>query len=495
MNIHAGAPDLVTDYLVVGAGASGMAFVDTLLTETDADIVMVDQRHRPGGHWNDAYSFVRLHQTAAYYGVASRELTTWATDQTGLNAGMYELSSGSAIVSYYDEVMRQRFLPSGRVRWFPMSAHGKAADGSHCIRSLTSGTEQRVIVGKKVVYANLGSPEIPSTHPPKYRIGTGVTLIPVNDLPKVKRPYSNYTVVGSGKTGIDACLWLMENGVAPSRIRWIMPRDAWFQNRANHQPGAENFDRSIGQTVWQFDAIIAAGSLEELFALLEKRRLLMRIDPSITPTTYRCAIVSERELAELRRIEDVVRLGRVQSIEPTEIVFDKGRVSADPDTLYINCTAPGLVSPKSTPIFERDRINLQMVRWCQPAFSAAVAAFVESLDIPKSEKATLCTPVPAPEVPRDWLVIWLETIKNMSRWARNERLSAWLKQCRLNTTAVYLRGVDLAQPANLALVEQLRDKTKLAAAKLPELLASDADITQPAMAVRFAADRSAPHPS
>jgi hypothetical protein len=482
MTVHADTPEIVTDYLVIGAGASGMAFIDTLLTETDADIVVVDQRHRPGGHWNDAYPFVRLHQTAAYYGVASKELTTWAIDQVGLNAGMYELSSGPTIVSYYDEVMRQRFLPSRRVRWFPMCTHSEAADGSHCIRSLTSGSEQRVTVRKKVVYANLGSPEIPSTHPPKYEIGTGVTLIPVNDLPKVKRPYSNHTVVGSGKTGIDACLWLMENGVAPSHIRWIMPRDAWLQNRANHQPGPENFDRSIGQTVWQFEAIMAAGSIEELFSLLEKRGLLMRIDPSVTPTTYRCAIVSERELAELRRIDDIVRLGRVQSIERTEIVLDKGRASAEPDTLYIDCTAPGLVSPKSTPIFEHNRINLQMVRWCQPAFSAATVAFVESLDIPVLEKAALCTPVPAPEVPRDWLVIWLETIKNMSRWAQNERLGAWLKQCRLNTTTVYTRGVDLADPSKLALVEQLRDKAKLAAVKLPQLLASAADIAEPATA-------------
>ena len=79
------APAIAADYLVIGAGAAGMAFVDTLLTETNADVVIVDQRHRPGGHWNDAYPFVRLHQTAAYYGVASKELSTWAIDQTGLN--------------------------------------------------------------------------------------------------------------------------------------------------------------------------------------------------------------------------------------------------------------------------------------------------------------------------------------------------------------------------------------------------------------------------
>ncbi len=50
-----------TDYLVVGAGAAGMAFVDALIGACDADVVMVDRRHVPGGHWNDAYPFVRLH--------------------------------------------------------------------------------------------------------------------------------------------------------------------------------------------------------------------------------------------------------------------------------------------------------------------------------------------------------------------------------------------------------------------------------------------------
>lgn len=59
------------DYLIIGAGAVGMAFADTLLSETQATIALVDRRHRPGGHWNDAYPYVRLHQPSAYYGVNS----------------------------------------------------------------------------------------------------------------------------------------------------------------------------------------------------------------------------------------------------------------------------------------------------------------------------------------------------------------------------------------------------------------------------------------
>ncbi|MFN9772152.1 MAG: NAD(P)-binding protein [Burkholderiales bacterium] len=39
---------------MVGAGAAGLAFADTLLAETDATIAIVDRRGRPGGHWNDA---------------------------------------------------------------------------------------------------------------------------------------------------------------------------------------------------------------------------------------------------------------------------------------------------------------------------------------------------------------------------------------------------------------------------------------------------------
>ena len=79
-----------TDYLVVGSGAMGMAFCDALITETNADIIIVDKHHQPGGHWNDAYPFVRLHQPSAFYGVNSKKLGNNTIDTTGLNKGLYE---------------------------------------------------------------------------------------------------------------------------------------------------------------------------------------------------------------------------------------------------------------------------------------------------------------------------------------------------------------------------------------------------------------------
>ena len=110
-----------TDYLVIGSGTAGLAFADTLLAESDAHITIVDRHGKPGGHWNDAYPFVTLHQPSSFYGVNSMELGSGRKDTHGLNAGLYELASGPEISGYFDRVMNQRLLPSGRVNYHPLS--------------------------------------------------------------------------------------------------------------------------------------------------------------------------------------------------------------------------------------------------------------------------------------------------------------------------------------------------------------------------------------
>ena len=72
---------LETDYLVIGSGAMGMAFVDEMLfgsskygNNQNTEFIIIDKHAKPGGHWNDAYQFVTLHQPAAFYGVNSKQL-------------------------------------------------------------------------------------------------------------------------------------------------------------------------------------------------------------------------------------------------------------------------------------------------------------------------------------------------------------------------------------------------------------------------------------
>ena len=91
------ARTLDADYLVVGCGAAGMAFADSLITDSKAQIIMVDRRHAPGGHWNEGYPFLRLHQPSGYYGVNSTPLGGDTIDRVGLNQGLYERASASEI--------------------------------------------------------------------------------------------------------------------------------------------------------------------------------------------------------------------------------------------------------------------------------------------------------------------------------------------------------------------------------------------------------------
>lgn len=62
---------LEADYVVVGGGAVGMAFADTLVRHSKSTVIIVDRHHQPGGHWLHAYPFVKLHLPSHFYGAES----------------------------------------------------------------------------------------------------------------------------------------------------------------------------------------------------------------------------------------------------------------------------------------------------------------------------------------------------------------------------------------------------------------------------------------
>src|SRR5260370_29804541 len=132
-----------TDYLVVGAGASGLAFADTLLAEANVAVTLVDRRDAPGGHWQQAYPFVRLHTPSAFYGVNSLALGDDRIDQTGENAGFYERATGEDVREYFATIA-ERLTGTGRFQMLLRHEHlGAGPDGVR-IRDLSIG-EVRVI--------------------------------------------------------------------------------------------------------------------------------------------------------------------------------------------------------------------------------------------------------------------------------------------------------------------------------------------------------------
>lgn len=136
---------LQTGYLVVGAGAMGMAFTDALIDHADVHVTLVDRRHGPGGHWQGAYPFVQLHQASAFYGVASTVLGTGARQETGPEAGLHERARRSEVQAYYDDILHRRFIGSGRVTFLGGSEHRSDGD-THVVTSHVSGERTQVDV-------------------------------------------------------------------------------------------------------------------------------------------------------------------------------------------------------------------------------------------------------------------------------------------------------------------------------------------------------------
>jgi len=455
------------DYLVIGAGAAGMAFADSLLTETQATMAIADRHHRPGGHWNDAYPFVRLHQPSYFYGVNSRPLGSGAIDAQGPNKGMSELASGAEILAYFDGVMRQRLLPSGRVHYFPMTD----VEDDATIVSRLSG-ERRRVKARKVVDAAYLSPSVPATTTRSFGVAPGVTCVPVGELPRAVRPGASYVVIGAGKTGIDACLWLLESGTDPRQISWIVPRDSWLYDRAAFQPGRENLATLISFMANQVEAMAEGESVDDVFARLEAKGAVLRLDPAVKPTMHHCAIVTRTELAALRKITDVVRLGRVRRIDGDRILLERGEIPTDADTVHVNCSACafGFSNRPPCPIFEGRRITLQWTRNCSPTFSAAMIAHVEAAYGSDAEKNEICTVIPTPRDPLRWLQIMAADLPKALQWAARPELMAWMAQSRLDLIAG-LATLGETDVKELAELERYRRNLAPAIENLQRLLA------------------------
>ncbi len=458
---------LETDYLVVGSGAVGMAFADVLLSETKANIIIVDKYPKPGGHWNLAYPFVTLHQPSAYYGVSSSELSKGRIDPIGLNKGLNELASGAEVSAYFDEVMRHKFLSSGRVQYFPMCEY--SSDGQ--FQSLTTGQRYSVTVKKKTVDATYLKTSVPSTHTPDFTIEQGVQFIPLNDLTKVKSPPSGYTIIGGGKTGIDACLWLLEQNVDPDDIRWIMPRDAWLLDRRNTQTSPEFFSDSVGAQALQMEAIVASESIPDLFDRLEDSGVLLRIDQEVRPKMFHGATVSQMELAELRRIKNIVRMGRVVKLEKDQITFEQGTLATSTDELHVDCSSSAITNVKIIPIFQGNLITPQTVRSYQPVFSAAFIAHIEATYSDEEKQNAICGVVPLPNHDTDWIRMFSAFMMNQYTWSQHPEIATWLLGDRLDGFSTLMQSASQDDEEKQAIIQRIRSNAVPAVMKLNEFMA------------------------
>jgi hypothetical protein len=418
---------LDTDYLVIGAGAMAMAFVDALIENPEVDVIMLDRRYAPGGHWQDAYRFVQLHQPSANYGVNSTYLGQDQIEISGPEHGMYERASGAAICSYFDEIMRKRLLASGRVRFFPMCEYL----GGQRFCSLLTGQQWQVHARRKLVDATYQASRTPATEPAPFEVADGARCVPIGGLVKQTEPPAGYVIIGGGKTALDAICWLLDQGTDPDRIQWIRPRDSWVLNRAFFQPHGSVVNTFKG-TVLQLESIAASASVEEVYDRLEQQGLVLRTEPGTTPSMMKGGTLSLAELAQLQRIKNVIRLGHVLRIEPDRIVLERGSVPTTSGHLHVHCAAIGLSTNPPVAVFMDDQITLQCLSRVSLTLSAAIIGLIETSPRSTAEKNRLCIPNPLPDTPFDWLRILSVGLMNEKAWLDEADVRNWLDHSRLN---------------------------------------------------------------
>jgi len=381
---------LTTDYLVVGAGAMGMCFLEELITSSkDIEAIIIDVRAAPGGHWNDAYSFVRLHQPALTYGVNSRTL----------GAGGADLASKALILQHFELALKD-LVATGRVKFYPQCKY--LGDGKF-VSMLDENLDYEVKIRGKLVDATCTETHVPATKKPNFTVTEGVELIPINGLSSISSPWPHYLVIGGGKTGIDAVLFLLDHGLNPEKISWIIPNDSWFWDRYWGALDDGNMAKNIPRMM---NAIIdeKCKTGEEGLLNLEEAGILTRLDKNILPTRYRAATVSEDELEKLNKVKNIIRKGRIERIEPGKLIFLSGEeMTIDSKTIYIDCSVNGTIFKPQKKVFDGELINIQFIMFPPPGISANIIAAMELMYPDDEEKKnSVCTVMKAPQMPEDF---------------------------------------------------------------------------------------------
>lgn len=446
------------DYVVVGAGAMGMAFVDALTAHADVSVAIVDRRHSAGGHWLDAYGFVRLHQASAFYGVASTLLGGGLVQADGPERGLHERARAAEVSEYYARVLT-RLVATGQVVF-----HGRTEYlGDRRFVSLLSGRRLHA-PRARVVDATYLSPDIPSLTPPPFAVDERAAVVAVNDLVRTARAPEHYVIVGAGKTATDTCVWLLQQGVSPNAITWVRPRDPWLLNRAVVQPDPAIF---LGMAADTMVAAAAATSADDVFLRMEDAGIMLRIDPRVTPTMAKTPTLATWELQLVRTIDDVIRRGHLRAVAAGRLVFDDGEVRVPADTLVVHCAAEGLKYPGLRPIWTPAAITPQPVRVGFPCFGAALAGYVEATREDDGDKNHVCRPSPYANTPSDWTTMQVIGGDASLAMAREPDLREWSNATTLNPARI---PSDLVgDPAVLAARERLKASISAGRARLAEL--------------------------
>jgi hypothetical protein len=206
-------------------------------------------------------------------------------------------------------------------------------------------------------------------------------------------------------------------------------------NRALIQPSPEIY---LGMVATMMELAAEAASLDALFLALEDAGIMLRVDPTVTPTMAKAPTLGGWELELLRSVTNVVRLGHLRSVRAGRLELTGGSVDLAGDALVVNCAADGLKNPPLVPIWDSPAITLQPVRAGFPCFGAAITGYVEATRraAPDEDKNALVAPSAYGNSLAQWAQMNVLGLRNTAAFTSQPDIKDWANRVALNPSRV-----------------------------------------------------------
>lgn len=396
---------LECDYLVVGAGASALPFVDTLLTELpETKVILVDKKGAPGGHWVDAYGYVKLHQPSISYGIASKQLEgNWLKLLlTKFMLPWKHRATKQEILTYFGGFVNEK-VSSKQIDYYPNSVYNfekinndssppEAEDHTiHCFSSLDGSVSYKVKVNEKLIDGTYHECIIPHDSPLQFPVDKEVRVMTPNQVFDAFEGESSesssmldnkYVVLGAGKTGMDCIVYLQRTmKVHPDDIAWVISKDVWMMNS---ESTATPYD-------WPYSLAKNNGDMKKAAFDLEQKGNFIRLDKDHTPAVFKFPRIYPDELKLLRNIKKVIRRGRVTAVRckcgEVTVEFEENEngpwnaFAPSKKCVFVHATSPGPFNDADLDlsIFKsKSKMQLQILFAPPISFSMSVLAKFEA---------------------------------------------------------------------------------------------------------------------
>lgn len=329
------------DLCIVGAGLAGLnaAFVATEHLPATARVLIVDKHQEPGGMWNDAYSYVCLHQP---YRMFTAGNIKWSLDRQ--RSYLATRDEVAAHLRHCFEVISERVIVDARWGWEYVGHSEDAASVVVDCRALDG--EAHTFATERFIDAR--SFEIESLKPLAIE-SHGVHSIAPNDLKQsgllTGGDDDAVWVIGSGKTAMDTVVALVRAnpnrrvGMVTGTGTYFLSRDLLFPAGRKRWFGGSRYSSIFADAAGRFDGTNAAEVAEWCPATYGTTPL---VDPA--PTHALFALLSESERATVARAVNAIIAGHLVDVVdeasgPVMVLRSGERHPISSGSWVVNCTS------------------------------------------------------------------------------------------------------------------------------------------------------------